>query len=307
MADEEKSRERRLLSTLGDVGQAVRDGGLGRVIRRLLGSGPTEPLPEAGERAAGTATQREQELEAEVERLRKQLEETKLELVGRTASLKNEIFDLKKRNNELLEKVVSLTQKERALSKQVLDAQFAGSGHKADKERLEIELRDVKRDLAEEQARRQEAEERAARAEQELAVLREQVADQSGPAGETRSSEVAEVEEALERAQRRAAELERALERERERARELEADRRQLEERISALEGEVGRLRAELEAARADGERRQRLAGEPGPVWEAWDSSWRAVESALGELRAAVGLAETRPDVGGEDRGAAEH
>ncbi len=184
------------LGRLTKLGRVVRREGVGGLVRQVL----------SGEALAGDETQgrgsdsevspdregsrrlgqdhgrgpavREEELNQEVENLRKALEQAKLDLLGQTTKLKNDIFDLKKRNSELLEQVVQLTKRERDLSKQILDAQFQGSGHKADKKKLEIEVRDLKRAV-------KEAEERAEAAEAKVKLLEDAAMNEGGDASLT--------------------------------------------------------------------------------------------------------------------------
>ncbi len=122
------------------------------------------------------------QLAEEVEHLRKALEESKLQMLGQTTELRNEVHDLEKRNRELLEKIVQLTQKERALSKSVLDAQFQGSGVKADKEKLEQEFRDLRRrvedsreEMKQTEVARKQAENRLKEEEQKVVRLQEEL------------------------------------------------------------------------------------------------------------------------------------
>lgn len=104
-------------------------------------------------------------LSQENAKLKGQLDELKLALLGQTTELKNEIHDLKQRNSELLERVVQLTQKERKLAQQVVETRFQGSGVKAERERLDRELREVKRSLAAFSEQMERSEARAADAE----------------------------------------------------------------------------------------------------------------------------------------------
>jgi hypothetical protein len=84
--------------------------------------------------------------EPTLERARR-LEEDKLVLMGKVAVLEKECADLRARNGELLEKLVKLNQREDQTKKQILDAQFSANGFKAEAKRLDLEVRDLRRQL----------------------------------------------------------------------------------------------------------------------------------------------------------------
>jgi predicted RNase H-like nuclease (RuvC/YqgF family) len=91
-----------------------------------------------GERQAQPAVQREAELE-----------QAKLELMGRVAVLQKEHADLRGRNQELLEQIVRLNQREETVRKQSLEAQLAVESRRAEAKRLDLEVRDLRRRIRE--------------------------------------------------------------------------------------------------------------------------------------------------------------
>ncbi len=326
------------LERLTKLGKVVQREGVGGLVRKVLSGeafrDQSEESPGAGPgphrvvrsdssvavvRTAGEGQggQEEEISGQEVDQLRKALEDAKLDLLGQTTKLKNEIFDLKKRNSELLEQVVQLTKRERDLAKQVLDIQFQGSGHKADKKRLEIEVRDLKRSL-------KEAEERAAAAQNALESI--QKGDGAGEAesdGETDAAgaekseetavarsdgrQVEALQDALERArldgkerEQKIVELEHRLEKMEARLKDSKRRIAEKEEQIRSLRSANKRLEKELAGQRADNQgllrdldrlrkASVRASEERRRLREASKASQlRTLQSAVSELQSAV-------------------
>ena len=89
----------------------------------------------------------EAEHRAVLARIKRELDDAQLMLMGKEAEFKNDLAKLQERNAELLDRVVRLTQHERELEAKILDAKFEGSGAKAEAKRLDGELRDLRRVL----------------------------------------------------------------------------------------------------------------------------------------------------------------
>ncbi|MCD6498647.1 MAG: hypothetical protein J7M25_10160 [Deltaproteobacteria bacterium] len=219
--------------------------------------------------ASAASSEGEQEMVAQVDLLKGQLEETKLALLGQTTKLKNEVHDLKKRNSELLEKVVYLTQKERNLSQQILDAQFSGSGHRADKKKLEVDMADLRREVKRAEARAKKADETLQHQTAELTQLRE------------------ELEQARVRAAERAG-----------RVQEEDAWRRQvmrLEKDLAAskkqafdLERKLGEARASVRPTVEQGRVGRQRAAKAGGELSSLHTAVRELQRSVLELRSAV-------------------
>jgi len=79
----------------------------------------------------------------------RELEDAKLEMMGRLAQMQKERDDLQVRNKELLHELVKVKKHEEKNRQQLLDAQFAGSAHKAEAKRLDLEIRELRRRVRE--------------------------------------------------------------------------------------------------------------------------------------------------------------
>ena len=92
-------------------------------------------------------------LQADLARLQRELEDAQLMLMGKQAEFKNELTDAHERNAELLDRVVALTQRDRELQAKILDAKFEGSSSKSELQKLDMELRDLRRSTKAKEAR----------------------------------------------------------------------------------------------------------------------------------------------------------
>jgi len=228
----------------------------GEAVRDRSGSETVAP-------AASSAG--EQEMVAQVDLLKGQLEETKLALLGQTTKLKNEVYDLKKRNSELLEKVVYLTQKERNLSQQILDAQFSGSGHRADKKKLEVDMADLRREVKRAEARAEKADEALQEQKAELTRLREEL-EQARVRAAQGAGHVQEEDAWRQQVMR----LERAL--------------GDSSDRIAELERELVEARKAADQARVSRQRPAKAGGELSSL----HTAVRELQRSVLELRSAV-------------------
>ena len=242
---------RRLLDLLhlGPRGPAqLRQGGPSPIVREI---NPKDTAPKA-------------DLEAQMAHLQGQLEESRLELLGQTTHLRNQIHDLEKRNAELLEKVVSLTQKERALAQKVVDTRFEGSGVAADKKRLETEVREIKRRQTSTASELEDARKAQVTAKAQI---------------EENQRRLQTLEDELQRARRRAADASRVGE-EAEKARAAaEANLEMTREKVVRLETELLRSR-QASGPAAPGR-------EPGPA-EGGTEELRNLQDVVSDLQMAV-------------------
>jgi chromosome segregation ATPase len=195
--------------------------------------------------------------------LQSQLEESKLELLGQTTHLRNQVHDLEARNAELLERVVSLTQKERALAQKVVDTRFEGSGVAADKQRLETEVREIKRRQTSTTQQLEEAQKAQTTAESQI---------------EENQRRLQTLEEELHRARRRATNAARVGE-EAEKARAAaEANLQMTREKIARLETEL--LRSRQASAQAAVREPGQAAGDPEEL--------KSLQDVVSDLQMAV-------------------
>jgi|GEM_PF-4487261 hypothetical protein len=79
----------------------------------------------------------------------RELEHAKLVALAKVASLEKETADLRERNQELREQIMGLHKREQEHKKKLLDSKFDGSGARADVERMDLEIRDLRRRIRE--------------------------------------------------------------------------------------------------------------------------------------------------------------
>lgn len=77
------------------------------------------------------------------------LEIDKLRLMGEVGALKKEAADLRERNEQLRAEIVRLNQREQDFRQQLLDAEFRGGGARAQAKTLDLEIRDLRRQIRE--------------------------------------------------------------------------------------------------------------------------------------------------------------
>jgi cell division protein FtsB len=79
----------------------------------------------------------------------RELEDRQLEAQARASRLEKECADLRARNAELLDEIVRLNKREEGLRQELLNVQFARDGHRAEAKRLDLEIRDLRRQIRE--------------------------------------------------------------------------------------------------------------------------------------------------------------
>ena len=79
----------------------------------------------------------------------RELEHAKLVALAKVASLEKDTADLRERNQELREQIMGLHKREQEHKKKLLDIKFDGSGARADVERMDLEIRDLRRRIRE--------------------------------------------------------------------------------------------------------------------------------------------------------------
>ncbi|MCK5798533.1 MAG: hypothetical protein KAI47_15180, partial [Deltaproteobacteria bacterium] len=79
----------------------------------------------------------------------RELEQGKLEMMGKLAEAQKVNHDLKERNKELLAQIVRLNEHETAHKQRVVELRFSTSGHKAEAKSLDLEVRELRRRIRE--------------------------------------------------------------------------------------------------------------------------------------------------------------
>jgi hypothetical protein len=144
----------------------------------------------------------ETEHKAVLARLKRELDDAQLMLIGKEAEFKNDLQKLQERNAELLDRVVRLTQRERELEAKILDAKFEGSGAKAEAKRLDGELRDLRRVLKAKEAEAATLGARIEALEAQSAALSPEAETERAARLEALAAQTAALEQALAEARR---------------------------------------------------------------------------------------------------------
>jgi chromosome segregation ATPase len=122
-------------------------------VGRLLEEEDPGPLLEEGAALRAALRTWQQTIETqtsgiEVQRAR-ELENEKLVMMAKAARLEKEQSDLVARNQELRQEIVRLHKRETEMKQQLMQTRFEGSGVKADREVLDLEIRDLRRRVRE--------------------------------------------------------------------------------------------------------------------------------------------------------------